>query len=546
MTGIKNKLIWAVCLIALFIPTYIGIWAYSSAQKAPVKDGAVTRMELTDLAGTAYTIDGNTAAEGFNGSVLSYFLSLNDDAKSVGDIPDQLVNANYFKAVYYSYDLSTTYRYYFSADPENAYYVDSAGTAYKITSADASIFIQSAYGISIFPASNPPTMIFGDGGTEILPTSMTWQCLSYGNTYKQVDVPIASETDKQSVTLLGGLDMRFSVQPDYLLVNIKQDGVTVYDDLYENIASYTFAEGSNLTVTITAKWYQDDERGAYGEAIYEYNANVKAAPVFYLGETSIEPGEFVVLTGKNVTDISTITFASEPTINYTPVFYQDGSNVRALIPISVELPDATAYTFTITSGGVTQTVSLSIETKAFKSKDVTVSSQDLAAKYTADTLKEFNDGVAAYLTASDSTKYWSGVFAEGVTDRYITAGFGIYRKLSGTYGTGESYRNPGVDYIVSQGDNAVADNAGKIIFVGEFALTGKTVIIEHGFGLKSLYAYLGDVTVKVGDTVKTGDIIGTVGTTGFTSGYGFQYRLYVNSIPVCPYSLWEHGIPMTD
>ena len=130
-------------------------------------------------------------------------------------------------------------------------------------------------------------------------------------------------------------------------------------------------------------------------------------------------------------------------------------------------------------------------------------------------------------------------------NRYITAGFGIYRKLTGTYGSGEPYRNPGVDYIVNAGDKALAANNGKVIYVGDLTLTGNTVIIDHGFGLKSLYAYLGEIEVKVGDMVKTGDTIGTVGTTGFTAGYGFQYRLYVNNIPVCPYSLWEQGIPMT-
>ena len=517
MTGIKNKLIWAVCLVALFIPTYIGIWAYTSAQKSPVRSSAVTRMELTDLTGTVFAFDRETAAEGFEDGILAYFLALNDASKAVGSLPEPLIDDSYFKAVYYSYDLSTTYRYYFSADPDNSYYVDSDGNAYKIPSDSASAFIQSAYGMCIFPASTPPIMTFGQGGTEILPVSMTWQCLGYGNTYKPVDAPVASGDGRTAVTILGGLDLIFTTEPDYLLVNIKQNGETVYDDLYENIAAFTFTEGSGLSVSVTAKWYEDDERGAFGEAVYEFDANVQPAPVFYLGETAIQPGEFVVLSGKNVTDISKISFSSEPSINYTPVFYQDGDFVRALIPISVELPDAASYTFTVACGGVTQTINLTIESKTFKSKDVDVSSQSLAEKYTPDTLKEFSDGAAMYLTTACETRYWDGLFSEGVDDRYITAGFGIYRTLTGTYGSGESYRNPGVDYIVNEGDQAIAANAGEVIFVGEFTLTGKTVIVEHGFGLKSLYAYLGEVSVAVGDIVKTGDVIGAVGTTGFTS-----------------------------
>lgn len=544
MTGTQKKIIWAVCIVLLFIPTYIGIWAYASARKAPVREGAVTRMELTDLNGTVYSFSADSAKDEFEGGALAFFIALNEASKSVGSLPQQLAFADYFKAVYYSYDLATTYRYYFSTDPDSSYFIDGYGNAYKIPADKASVFIQSAYGVCLFPASTPPSMNFGDGGTLILPTEMTWQCLSYGNIYKEVDVPKATEAQK--LTLLGGLDLRFTVDPDYVLVNIKRDGITVYDDLYENIAAYQFEEGVNLDVTVTAKWYENAERGAFGEAVYEFVAYVQPAPVFYLGETSIQPGEFVVLTGKNVTDVAQITFKSEPAIGYSPVFYRDGDYVRALIPISVDLPDASSYSFTINCSGVTQTISLAIEPKTFKSKDVTVSTQTMASKYTTETIEEFNRIAGQYLNAASDGRYWEGKFIEGVANRYITAGFGIYRKLIGSYGNGQTYRNPGVDYIVNAGDKAIAANNGKVIYVGELALTGKTVIVDHGLGLKSLYAYLGDTAVKAGDTVKTGDIIGAVGQTGFTAGYGFQYRLYVNNIPVCPYSLWEQGIPMTE
>ncbi len=543
MTGVKQKLIWAVCLILLFIPTYIGVWAFTSAQKKPVTDNAVTRMELTDLVGTSYSIERGTVSDGFEGGVLAFFMGLNSASKPVGELPKQLEGTGNFKAVYYSYDLSTAYRYYFSADPENAYYVDAENNAYKIPADKASIFIQSSYGVCIYPTSTPPSLTFGQNGAPILPSSMKWQSLSYGNAYKTVDAPVAAGTERPAITVRGGLDMHFTVNPDYLLVNIKRDGETVYDDMYENLAAFTFEEGNSLSVTLTAKWYEDEQRGAFGEAVYIFDVSVQPAPVFYLGATSIQPGEFVVLSGKNVTDTSSIGFSSEPAINYTPVFYRDGDYVRALVPISVELPDTPSYTFTLTCGGVTQTTTLSIEKKQFKSKDIDVSSQALADKFSAAAQKELADGIMPLLAAPDETLYWSGKFSEGVPGRYITAGFGINRKLTGKFGNGTTYRNPGVDYIVNAGDKVVAANAGKVIFVGEFTLTGKTVIIEHGLGLKSLYAYLGDISVKVGDTVKTGDSIGTVGRTD--SGYAFQYRLYAGGVPVCPYTLWEKGIPMT-
>ena len=51
------------------------------------------------------------------------------------------------------------------------------------------------------------------------------------------------------------------------------------------------------------------------------------------GQTEIEPGDFVVITAKNVDDPAAITFASEPDIGFTPTFFTDGDYVRALVPI---------------------------------------------------------------------------------------------------------------------------------------------------------------------------------------------------------------------
>ena len=131
---------------------------------------------------------------------------------------------------------------------------------------------------------------------------------------------------------------------------------------------------------------------------------------------------------------------------------------------------------------------------------------------------------------------------EPVADRQVKTGFGLHITLSANQTT---YRHEGVNYVVRTNDTAIATYGGKVIYVGELTLSGLTVIVDHGGGLKSLYAHLGASSVVVGDVVEQGQTIGTVGQSGFTEGTNLHYGLYCFGVPVCPYDLWEKGIAIS-
>jgi murein DD-endopeptidase MepM/ murein hydrolase activator NlpD len=69
-------------------------------------------------------------------------------------------------------------------------------------------------------------------------------------------------------------------------------------------------------------------------------------------------------------------------------------------------------------------------------------------------------------------------------------------------------------YAAPADSAVVAVNSGKVVYAGETSITGKLVVIEHGFGLKSWYWNLGSVDVKVGDEIGKGKQLGTVGNSG--------------------------------
>ncbi|MBD2439376.1 M23 family metallopeptidase [Nostoc sp. FACHB-110] len=79
---------------------------------------------------------------------------------------------------------------------------------------------------------------------------------------------------------------------------------------------------------------------------------------------------------------------------------------------------------------------------------------------------------------------------------------------------GKVFFHSGVDLLAPLGSPVEAIAPGNVVFAQEQGSYGNLVIINHAGGMQSRYAQLGSIKVKVGQQVNTGDVLGTVGTTG--------------------------------
>ena len=97
----------------------------------------------------------------------------------------------------------------------------------------------------------------------------------------------------------------------------------------------------------------------------------------------------------------------------------------------------------------------------------------------------------------------------------ISGVFGSQRILNGTPRSPHS----GLDIAAPIGTpiRATADGVVSLVHDG-MVLTGKTVMIDHGFGLDSVYIHMSDITVEEGQRIQQGDVIGAIGMTGRTNG----------------------------
>ncbi len=540
----KSILATVACTAALFIPSYIAVANYVMAQNAPVDSGSVSVLEIADIDGKVYTLSADdTEAK----ADIDRFIKLNDNALEQTSLPEPLVGVDHFEFKYYSYDRVSVYRYYFTENPGEAYYVDSAGKAYHITSEDAAEFLSTNYARCLYDTTDFPTMTIS--GESVNPITADWAYQAYGGDFIELDdIKTESMTEKIH-PMKGAFALSFDIEPDFLTVEISDGGTVVYNDLYANIANASL-EGKNIDVVVKAKWYQSEERACYGEADYRFKAKILLPAVFYMGETNLEPGEFVAITAKNVDEPSAITFKSEPELDFTPTFYTDGDVARALLPVSCDF-EGTELKLWFSYGEVTQEMTLDITPKTFGNSYLDISPAILYQTRSETTLAAFDDATQPLLSETSSTPLWEGAFLEGLDAEklekkkvaYLKRGFGRNVTISAT---GETYQNDGVDYESVAGESVLAVNNGNVVFAGYLEYSGYTVIIDHGLGLKSWYYHMDSLNVAVGDSVTKGETIGYVGSTGFISSSGLHVKLTVFDVPVCAYDLWENGIIMSE
>ena len=75
--------------------------------------------------------------------------------------------------------------------------------------------------------------------------------------------------------------------------------------------------------------------------------------------------------------------------------------------------------------------------------------------------------------------------------------------------------------------------------VGTVGIYGGTVMIDHGFGLFSMYSHMSSMSVTTGQMVAKGDIIGKTGRTGLAGGDHLHYGMFVNKTFVNPIEWWD-------
>ncbi len=528
----KNKILLLLLAVACFIPSIVAYASYNNTQNAPVDEKTAVSISIDDLNGKNFSYakeaDGDTAD-----LLIRFFINAKKNATALASLPETLDSADYYKVTVSSNVRDETYQFYFSSDPTTNYFRDPNGQTYKMSEADAEVFIKTEYAESLYEMSAMPTLLLQDG-VNVTPDSAVWQYKNYTGEYVDSDTSGLVVSTEERYELEGGLELNFDVVPDYCRVTVTNtDDEVIFDDMYGNMGDFRFDGLGQVKVSIVARWYEDSTRSFCGELDYAFLSYVTAPAEFYLGTSTVDAGRFIAITAANVSSPENITYSTTMASTYRPTFYKEGDYAVALLPIDTDTATG-LYTVTLSYGASTKELTVAIENDGINSSYYSVPASTVAATRTEATLSAFEKASAEIMAKSSTTRYFSGSFLEPVSGWYqLLRGFG--RDIYVNDATSPTYRNNGIDYSTGEGTDIVASNAGEVVYAGYLDYTGNIVVVEHGYGLKTWYYNLGSVTVSVGDKVERGGKLGTSGSTGFTGITGVHFAMSVGEQFVSPY-----------
>ncbi len=166
----------------------------------------------------------------------------------------------------------------------------------------------------------------------------------------------------------------------------------------------------------------------------------------------------------------------------------------------------------------------------FKIQRLHVTKEQEAMKQNVQRIEADQKKINAARSHSAATFLFTDSFIKPVDGAVLTTPYGFTRYVNGKFDG--SHR--AVDLAVPEGTPVRATNAGKVVLADYLYLTGNSVYIDHGMNLFSQYAHMSKLLVSAGDEVKAGQIIGLVGTTGFSTGPHMHFTFWIGNDPVNP------------
>jgi len=139
-----------------------------------------------------------------------------------------------------------------------------------------------------------------------------------------------------------------------------------------------------------------------------------------------------------------------------------------------------------------------------------------------------------------TTRRWEGKFLRmpGAANQ---AGFADHRTYKYNDKIIDRQVHLGLDLASVRHAPVPAANGGVVTFSGSLGIYGKTILIDHGFGLFSMYAHLNRSDVSKGQAVSKGDILGRTGSTGLAGGDHLHFSILVHNTFVNPIEWWDAG-----
>lgn len=477
-----------------------------------------TSVEVTDPLGNSFSDNGS-------GNLLAILLKMTKNAERSVYLGIDVDASKFYKAVFSGPAGEVEYKFYFTSSPDNCYFESGSGRYYKSNKDGCTEFFNSEYSEGAYALAKYPELSINS--KTVIPTEVNWQYKRFDGVYKTPDKSpeIGGEFDVGSIA--ANIKFVFSTEPTSVTVTVTDaSGNQLYSGAQSGLANISLNGEIDAKITVNAKWEKTAEAICSGSATYVIKAKLGPSAVFSVDRTTAKLGEFIVLSCPNTSiDLEGIVVATEPQIDYQSVFFSDGTQIKALLPIPLMTTvKDDIFTVSITAYENTQTFYINIEER----KDVSNFTASMITKeildtvgVTADPYKRIYADIKSELTKNTtfSRIYKHEGFDLGY-DQTLRARFGDNVRYS-PLGKDKVFVSHDYSWVGTYRNDIKAVSDGRVVYSGEHEYTGGLVIVDHGMGLLSWYWNLNTTSVKVavGEEIKQGTVIGNNRGGGLTEVY---------------------------
>ena len=221
----------------------------------------------------------------------------------------------------------------------------------------------------------------------------------------------------------------------------------------------------------------------------------------------------------------------EGTFEGRPVFFFNiGKKLIGLFGADVTLSPG-RYPLKLTWSGGEAQVEVPVRDRSYGVRSITVpESQVQLSKSDRDRAARERRDVLAALAVKSPQRLWQGPWTDPVGGA-VTSAFGRQTRINGVL-------NPkphgGTDLEAAEGAPVKAPADGVVILTGDHFFAGRSVYIDHGQGVVSMYFHLSQIKVETGGRIKRGDLLGLSGATGRVDGAHLHYGIYICQARIDP------------
>ena len=468
----------------------------------------------------------------------------------------------------------SVYEFFMKYDIDECIYRTADGEYYLLRPDDALLLLGRDEFQSINKTATAPYAFAGIDNVTLAPTSGEWNHLNADGEFaaEKLDGAASNTTPVRiNISNLGSLTFGAKTVPDSVNVKLNLGSAVKHDGAYENMlnSNVMSANDTYYDMVITAVWEEKEDVDYHGTLNYSAQLFYDVSPTYSLAfNGSIIRGDFGIIKIENFNEGEKLFVSSDFTLpEELQVFKSHLGYSFAFVPVEYWTEGAVGtYDVKLSlADGSSQTVKIRVKDServapASKTQEMLVTDLELAKRFSEEGFTEFYSLVSEKTAATEKTQLWEGKFVYPNADNKKSRGTGM-----GDYGTlrtvnagglyTNSYYHNGIDFAMKDGESVLASNNGKVVFAGELALTGNTVIIDHGCSILTYYGHLETIGVSVGDTVSKSGIIGTAGRTGFAvaasgasgvSASQVHFAVSVEGKFIIPYYLWNGGVDFDD